>query len=194
MERTKAFSLVEALIASSIFVVVMTTIYSSFQAGIFGNKDIEENINIYQTARQILEQINLNLRNAFSYSADESKFTGEKDKLSFLTLVDSYQEEKILQDYAFVSYELQGDKLMRRCRRNQEALNDKSEIEPEEIGSYVDEIIFSYGYIEGGSQDLKWKDFWDGKTKLPLAVKVELSLKNKIKHDFVRTIYLPLAG
>ncbi|MCX5715091.1 MAG: prepilin-type N-terminal cleavage/methylation domain-containing protein, partial [Candidatus Omnitrophica bacterium] len=68
MKKTKAFSLVELLIASAIFAVVMVSIYSAFRTGIFGYKNIRENIEIYQSARFILERINLDLRNAFAYS------------------------------------------------------------------------------------------------------------------------------
>ena len=143
MKKNKALTLVELLIASSIFVLVMTTIYSAFHTGMFGYRNIDENINVYQTARLILGRINLDLRNSFVYSADESKFEGESNKLRFLTLVDSYQGNQIVQDYAFVSYEWEKNKLMRVCRKNKESLNEESEIPSEEMASDIDGINFS---------------------------------------------------
>lgn len=193
MKKNKALTLVELLIASSIFVIVMVTIYSAFHSGIFGYRNIDENINIYQTARSILERINLDLRNSFTYSTDESKFEGENNRLGFLTLVDSYREENIVQDYAYVSYKLGENKFMRLCRKNQEAINDKSETEPEEMASDIDGINFSYGYIDPADKSLKWKESWDNLKALPIAVRVKLTLKNKTKQEFERIVYLPLA-
>jgi prepilin-type N-terminal cleavage/methylation domain-containing protein len=205
------FTLVELLVASSIFVVVMLTIYSAFHSGIFGYRNIEATIDTYQTARMVLERINLDLRNSFAYSQEESKFQGKNNELSFLTLVDSYQyqEDKIIQiqDYAFVSYQLETNKLMRLCRKNQEALKEeeKSEIQPEEMASGVD-IEFEYGDIytgPTGQQEIKFKKSWaveladeklaDEKRVLPQAVRVNLTIKGKAEQNFARTIYLPSA-
>ena len=192
----RAFTLVELLIASAIFLVVMLPIYSAFQSGIFGFRNIEETIDIYQTARQILERMNLDLRNSFAYSQDDAKFIGTKNEVSFLTLVDTFGEDTIVEDYAYVSYKLEENKLMRLCRKNKEALNDKSKIESDEMSSNIEKIDFSYGYIDLADQSLKFKDLWSGpdtpgeQGTLPVAIKVILTLKNKIKQDFQRTIFL----
>lgn len=196
MQKTKAFTLVELLIASSIFIVVMLTIYSAFHTGIFGYRNIEEAIDTYQAAGQILGRINLDLRNSFVYAANETKFEGENNRISFLTLVDSYQEDNAVQDYAFVAYTLEGNKLMRLCRINQDSLNNESETEPEEMADNIG-IIFTYFYIDPddpANSSLKEKDLWDDKLKLPVAVKINLTVKGKTESNFQRTIYLPLAS
>jgi len=192
MKKTKAFTLVELLIASSIFAIIMLTIYSAFHTGIFSYRNIERAIDAHQAAGQILERINLDLRNSFVYSADETRFEGKNKQISFLALVDSYQEDKIAQDYTFISYGLEGDKLMRLCRKNQEALNDRAEIRPEEMADNVD-IVFSYFYIDPADNSLKEKDIWDDQKNLPAAVKINLTLNGKTESNFERIIYLPLA-
>lgn len=190
MKKNTAFSLIELLVASVIFVVIMATVYSSFHTGIFGYRNIKETINIYQTARLILERINLDLANSFSYSVQESKFTGAKSEISFLSMVDTFSQGVIRQDYALVSYKIDGAKLMRLCRKNQEALNNKSEVAPEEMTDNIKELIFSYGYLSVPDQPLEWKDLWDDPKNLPLAVKMSLILgNNKAEQDFERTIY-----
>ena len=83
MRKTSAFTLVELLIALMIFSVVMVTIYSTFHNGIFGCRNIEEVMEIHQGARQVLERINLDLRNSFAYSATETKFAGAASEMSF---------------------------------------------------------------------------------------------------------------
>lgn len=188
-----AFTLVELVIASAIFSVLMSTIYLSFHTGIFGYRNIEDTMNIYQSARQILERINLDLRNSFVYSNEKSWFSGNKNETAFLTLVDTFSENNPRLTYAFVSYRLESDKLMRLCRKDKESLNEKSKTQSEEMSSGVEELIFSYGYINPLTQSMEWKDSWDDPKRLPSAVKIRLTIKNKSRQNFERTIFMPQA-
>lgn len=195
------FTLIELLIASAIFSIIMITVYSAFHTGIFGYKDIEETVDVYQAARQVLGRINLDLRNSFVYSENEVKFLGNNSGISFLTTVDKFYNEKAVPVYAFVAYQVEGDQIMRLCRQGQESLNENSQIEPEEMAKGVENIIFSYGYINGAEQDIKWKDTWgaagdslEEQKILPNAVKVKLTIKNDLKYSFERTIFIPLGG
>jgi len=91
-----------------------------------------------------------------------------------------------------ISYHLENNTLTRLCQKNKDSLNEKAELEPEEMASNVEELIFNYGYKESPAEELKFDtEIWDNKTNLPLAVKVKLTLKNKGKQDFERAIYLP---
>jgi len=193
MRRNQGLTLVELLIASAIFVVVMFTIYSAFNSGIFGYRNMEEAMDTYQAARQILERLNLDLRSSFIYSPEEVKFSATNKQISFLALVDVYREDKVTQKYASISYALEGNKLTRLCRTDQEALSKNSEIIPEEMADNA-EISFSYLYLDPADNSLKEKDIWDEKLILPLAVKIDLTIKSKIEAHFERTVYLPLGG
>lgn len=191
MKKQKAFTLVEILIASLIFTVVMVSIYAAFHSGIFGYRSIDENIDTYQAARTILERLNTDLRNSFAYSGENAKFTGAEKEMAFLTLVDSYA------DFASVSYKLEGNKLMRLCKKNQEALKENSEIKPKEMAGNL-EIRFEYGYLPDGQQEIKFNNCWPADLSetdkpLPQAVRVNLTIKGKIEQNFERTIYLTLA-
>lgn len=192
------FTLLELLIASSIFLVIMTAVYSSFHAGIFGYKNIEEIIDMHQAARQILERINLDIRNSFAFSEGQTKFLGNKEGVSFLTIVDAYDGGRIIENYAFVAYQTEAAKLTRLCRKNKESLNDNSQIRPEEMALNLQAISFSYGYSVNGQEDIKWKDTWgtagdfpEEQKILPIAVKIKLALKNKAVYNFERTIFIP---
>lgn len=198
MRKNKAFTLVELLIASAIFVIVVLTIYSAFYTGIFGYGNIEGTIAVYQAARQILDRINLDLRNSFVYSNNETKFAGSSKDITFLALVNTFSGDRIVQDYALVSYKLEADKLMRLCRKNKEALNDNSGVLPEEMAFGV-EMAITYFYIDPVDNSLKEKDSWnmhddtEERQKLPVAIKVGLIIKNKIQQEFERKIFLSLA-
>lgn len=187
----KAITLIELLIASSIFVVIMMSIYLTFNTGLFGYKDIEENIDIYQSARLVLERLNLDLRNYFGYSSEETKFTGSNNEVSFLTLTDKLSQGKLIKSYTFVSYRLDGKNLMRLCRRGEEALNEKSETKAQELAANIESLTFSYGFIEAGDNEVKWIDNWDDKKIFPIAVKAKIIVLGKQKQAFERTIYLP---
>lgn len=197
-KKNQAITLIELLIASSIFVVVVLTVYSAFHTGIFGYRSIEETTGIYQAASFVLQRINLDLRNSFAYSEEEAKFSGSKNSISFLTLVDSFIGEEIMQEYALVSYNFEGAGLTRLCLKNKECLKENPQTAPEELISdiKIEETAFAYGYMTEDGK-LAWKDSWAGedsgkeeKKDLPVAVKIRLILKNKIRHEFERTIYL----
>lgn len=191
MKKNRGFTLVELLIASAIFSVVIVTIYSAFRSGFVSYRNIEETTNIHQSARLIFAQINSDLRNSFDYKNNDTGFSGEKESLGFYTLVDSYYQDEIIQDYAFVSYTLETDKLMRISRRNWDSHDSSSLTVAEEMASGIEKIIFSYGFLDEDGKTLKFQEFWNDKTKFPQVVKVELSIGNKVKYDFSRTIYLP---
>jgi len=182
MKKIRAFTLVELLIASAIFLVVMVTVYSTFNTGIFGYHNTEDLSNTYQNARQIFERIKLDLRDSFAYFEANSKFTGDKSGVNFLTLVDSFNDGKLERGFAFVSYRLQDNKLMRLCRKNREATNAKSEIKAEEMSDNI-AVFFSYCYLDQADNSLKEKETWNDKKKLPAAVKIN-SLNTCFKEWF----------
>jgi prepilin-type N-terminal cleavage/methylation domain-containing protein len=200
MRKQNAFTLIELLIVSSIFSVVMLAVYLAFNTGVFGYKHIEENLDAYQAARQILSRINLDLRNSFSLSdaAGRTGFSGSSTELNFLTLVDTFSADNFKREFALVSYKLQADKLLRLCRKNTEALNDKSEIPAEEMAQGL-AIKFSYGYLSLEKQEIVFQDSWGansraGATTLPVAVKISFGLTGIAGQALERTIYLPSAG
>jgi len=187
------FTLVEILITSAIFAVIMVTVYSVFRTGTFGYKDIEENLQAQQSARQVLERIALDLRNSFNSSDNSTGFSGKYNEVSFFSLVDTFVDGKFLKKYALVSYKLQDDKLMRLCRTGKEALNDKSEVTFEEFAPGIKEVSFGYAGIQQEESGIAWKDSWLDNNTLPLAVRINLIFNDKSKQDFEKTVFLPLA-
>jgi len=192
MKNCRSFTLVELLIASSIFALVMVALYAAFSSGVFGYRNIQERIDAYQQARLVLEHLDRDLRNSFAYSAADTKFSGQGDKVSFLSLADDYRGNEIISAFAFISYYLEGDKLMRLCRKDQESLDPDSKIKADEFAFGVEKIAFTYIYQD--KEAVKEKDTWDDPKSLPLAVKVDLTLKNKNAYAFERTIYLLKEG
>jgi len=171
----------------------MVTFYAVFRTGTFGYRDIEENIEAYQTARQVLERIALDLKNSFNFSQDITGFAGNKNEIRFFSIVDNFLEGKVLKKYAFISYKLEEDKLMRLCRRDKEALNNNSEVIFEEFTPGIKEITFNYGEVTPPDRTILWKEEWNDNKVLPVAVKIKLILNNKTKQEFEKTVFFPLS-
>jgi prepilin-type N-terminal cleavage/methylation domain-containing protein len=197
MKKFRGFTLVELLISSSISLVLMITVYSAFHTGIFGYRDIEDRILAYQAARLILERINLDLRNSFAYSEEETRFTGSGNEIGFFALVDTFSQNNSSKDYAFLSYQVQDNRLTRLCRKNKNSLNEKLEIQPEEMADGLGSLSFEYGFLDPTDKSLKFKDTWATKSDaenerktFPAAVRVKLTLGEKVNQDFQRTVYL----
>jgi len=188
MKKSRSFTLIELLIASSIFALVLVALYAAFSSGVFGYRNIQERISAYQQARLVLEHLDRDLRNSFAYSPADTKFSGQGDKVSFLSLVDDYRGNEIISAFAFISYYLEGDKLMRLCRKDQESLDPDSGIKADEFAFGVGKIAFTYIYQD--KEVTKEKDSWDDPKSFPLAVKVDLTLKIKDVYAFERTIYI----
>ena len=193
MKTRKAFTLIELLIAASILSMILASIYSAFRTGMFGYARIEDSLAADRAAGKVLERMGLDFRNAFAYSKEKSSFRGTKDEIGFLCLVDTFSGDGLTRDLALVSYSLKGGALTRLCLKNQEILNTASDIEPEEMASGIAELTFSYGYLAAPEQPLEWKEAWTDPSALPQAVQIKLTLQNKVKAEFQRTIFLPRA-
>jgi len=189
--KPRGFTLIELLIASTLLVIVALSIFSALQTGIFGYGSIDETLNGYSAGGYILERINTDLRNAFLFSKSKPYFSGSAAEISFLTILDSYEGNSRSKDLAFISYKLSDKKLLRLCRKNAESLNENSSIQPEEMIGAIDTILFSYGLAADPKEPLLWQASWSAQEKLPNAVKVILSIKQKKPLTLERTIYLP---
>jgi len=188
MPGRKGFTLIELLVSVSIFAVLMVSLYSAFSSGLFGYRGIQDKIDTYLAVSQFFNTLDKDLRNSFSYSESETKFSGQPQGLSFLTLADNYRSGSSMQDYAFVSYFLEGGLLKRLIKTNQDSLNSDSDAAAEELGVKVNSLAFSYLYEE--DRELKEKDSWAELNGFPVAVRVKLVVDNKGNEEFKRAIYL----
>lgn len=193
----RGLTLLELLIAGSIFVVVMATVYAGFSSGVFGVRDIEKKIVFSTGASRIMGSINKDLRNAFIFKENQGGLSGDESGMEFFSLTDLYSGEENNFAFSRVAYTQDGEKLFRLCKTGKEALKDDSVILPEEISRRT-RIEFEYGYIPAGEEEIRFKDSWgrlqpgapenDESGPYPLAVKVTLTFEGK--ESFERTIYL----
>lgn len=199
------FTLIEVLIAASIFSIIVLGLYSAFRTGIAAYNKMDSAFAVYQSARVVLSRISLELRNSFSYSGNDSGFNGLAQNLEFTSVIDLFKKDKFLSYICRVKYELENGVLKRTCRRGIDALSENPELEGEELSADVKEILFQYAYATANPDaPYDWQDSWpqegnsDQKKNLPLAVRIKLSLieRDRRQHEtgvveFVKVV--PLA-
>lgn len=218
----RGFTLVELLIAISIFSVIILSVYSAFHTGILSYYKIDSAFDVYQTARTILNRMELDLKNVFVYEQNDSGFKSDNQALDFYTILDSFDKDgKTYSDFAAIKYELSGGfnieltspgTLKRTYYKGEDALKkDVTDVngESDDLTSDVRELSFQYAYSTGNTdKPYDWQGSWPStdltkpagqERKLPLTIKIKLVLiekdrqKNEIGNiEFTKTIYLAL--
>ena len=196
MNKYSGFTLVELLIASSISIAILFTLYISFNAGVFGYRRIRDALNTSVTATRVLSRLNLDLRNSFPFSPAEARLEGNSEEVSFFTLTDTVRQNMTTQDYAHVLYGLEEGRLLRTCRRNQDSISNITETRAQVLAANLTGVSFSYGVFNPEDKTLQWQDTWNQSSGLPASVKVVLTINDdgEGKDNFERTIFLPLAS
>jgi len=201
--KSRGFTLTEVLIAVAIFSLIGLTLYSAFQTGFTSYSRINNSLDVYQKARIVLSRMELDLKNAFAYSKDDSWFQGGENGLDFMSVVDSFRDGKPLANICKVRYEFSGKKLNRSISSGIDALKDGAD---KQITLALDNVTgFQLEYIYATKDPnapyafvVIWPDKDDQKPNLPAAVKIKLSLiekalKSKEKPgivEFNKTVYL----
>jgi len=205
--KNSGFTLIELLIAALIFSIIILSIYSAFQTGILSYKRIDSAFEVYQGARIALNRMELDLKNAFAYSQEDSKFRGSAQALNFLTTVDSFEKGRLYTNISRIKYELSDNKLKRAYYKGLDALIESQDITGEELNLDIQEITFNYAYATTiPEKPYDWTDNWPNETDvnqkktLPLAVKIKISLREKNKSpeegriiEFNKIVPLPLS-
>jgi type II secretion system protein J len=206
-QAKSGFTLIELLIAALIFSIIIISIYSTFQTGILSYKKIDSAFEVYQAARIILKRMELDLKNAFIYGQEDSKFKGSPQALNFFTTVDSFEKGRMYTNICRIKYEFSDNKLKRAYYKGLDALIETQDAIGEELNSDIQEVTFNYAYATNiPEKPYDWADNWpkeddvNQKKNLPLAVKIKISLRQKDKAlqegrviEFNKIVPLPLS-
>lgn len=200
---TGSFTLVEFLIALSIFGIIVVSLYSAFRTGLSSYRKIDSAFTVSQTARSILNRMELELKNAFPLYKNKVNIEGTNNKLSFFCQAETFQKSRRMWQIRRLQYETGPGIFTRRCFSGLDGLfrnpvSVESEFPPEVSG-----LSFEYAASpsQGSSSYLEWLSQWPKKndmnqSALPLAIKVRLTIldnndgKNKA-HEFTRLITIP---
>ncbi|MBI4436826.1 MAG: prepilin-type N-terminal cleavage/methylation domain-containing protein [Candidatus Omnitrophica bacterium] len=185
------FTLLELLIALSLFSVIMVVVSSVFSTGILAWRRAEGESEQYQEIRLTFDRMGVELRNTIPFQG--IPFEGKEDRLSFLQ-VRSSRSPSSSPEWMVVTYEVkQTPQAVSLVRRAKFLLNEK---ETEDVVlSPLSGVRFSYpSFDEKGKWD--WKESWDPgalKKSIPPFLKMALSVREGEKWEklFLIPILIP---
>ena len=220
MERKRVgFTLVELLVAVTIFSIIAAALYSGLNAGIRVWRRSENNIKLHQTMRLALDGMAGELRNSVNFnetadSQDEGEsetepeeefeivekqdlvFSGAKTEISFVSLITRFLDDEQIfrKELAKLTYSVNSkSELMRKIAFQSEGF--KAVDSPDEmIVEGVSELRFEYSYKPYEEEDeAVWKEDWRGQENVPMGVKIYLLVKpeNDAPAEFLKTVFIP---
>ncbi|MBL7071963.1 MAG: type II secretion system protein [Candidatus Omnitrophica bacterium] len=200
--KKNAFTLIELMIAMSIFAVVAIALYSAFFAGISIWRRSTEGGNIHQQIKFAMDDIARDFRNTVHMTTDEESafvFSGNSAEVSFITLEGAYLEEAniSLRQLVKVKYEYDSaaGELIRMKAGKAEGFNIET-AEKEVLFAGVDDCGFYYCYdSEEEFEPYSWEDEWDDEeSRIPRGVRFVINVKagkNNEKLSLTKTMFIP---
>ena len=180
--RKKGFTLLEVLLAIGLSALVLTSAYSALRLGWLSYSKLDNQSQVFQDLRNGLDKLSRDLRNPLFFNASQKEreigFIGNKDEMSFVTLIKSRNKEGISYvEAARVFYKFEDKNLLKACLKGIEFLKPEPKPEYEVFLTNLTELEFSYAK----SNDLKWEESFSSsdKDKFPYAVRMKLTQKFK---------------
>jgi len=198
--KNKGLTVIELLVALTIFAIVAVAIYSVFSTGIIGWKKGEAAVSLFQEIRLSLDSIAREMRNQVSYN--EVKLVGKADEVYFISVIPFPEEGK--SEYmrlAKIKYFLEERENNLSLFRERVWVPSLEEVSEEEIDkmkliSGIKSFDFQYGEkeVEEEEATLTWQSEWEDKENGLQAIKISLSIGGESAKNLTRVIYLPLSS
>ena len=207
--KKKGFTLLELLVAVTIFSVIAVALYSTFYSGIMILRRSEDVMRRHQDLRLAMEEVSRDLRNTLltevyrkveeSATAEEEEepiyyFLGEGKEFTFVTLRDSFKDGRMRHEVCNVTYYFKGGEtsaFMRTVKYQSNGFKEDPDRDETLISGVRDiEVLYSY---EGEDEDSPptWRNIWEEEEKLPLGVKIKLRLAGlSAMQEFTKTVYI----
>lgn len=161
-------TLVEVMVAVTIFAVLSVSLCFLLRTGIFVRKKVDLEQSVAQNMYLRLEKIARELRNIISFYDADTGFKGGGRGMELYSLLFDYaaQSPEILH----ITYNFEDTALSRTVEH---PLTMKT-IRSFDFIEGLESLDFYYFNIDNG----QWEDSWDDKESLPRGVKIELTYKN----------------
>lgn len=195
------FTLLELLIAVTIFSIAAVAIYTSFNVGIRAWRKAENSYKIKQEARYAFNTIARELRNAISFTVEDSEgplansFDGSSNEVSFWKALkitspkDGYSEGIYKITYSF---DEEAKTLYYILRTYKESLTEEDG-NKSLLTSGVSDFKLEYAYKDG--EEIVWDGRWKEQgADIPFGVKVHLTYLSQSEGEvveFSETIFIP---
>lgn len=197
-----SFTLIELLIALSIFAVVAVTLYSAFFAGVSVWKRSGDTSGSYQDISAVFDDIARDLKNAVYFSKDEESgyaFMGAPGKIAFMTLEERVGARmKPCREIARLSYYFDdtADEFIKK-RADISLGFDIVKAEKDVLLRGVEDFRFEYCYYSGDEDEpYIWQDEWsDEDARIPRGIRITAVMNGVKRGDgasrITRVIFIP---
>lgn len=190
-KRNRGFTLVEMMLVAMMLAVVSLAIYNVLSNGVKIWQRIHKSI----TAEDVdifFEKFTSDVRNSARFKT--IRFFGDGENLGFATLVNSTSLAKRIVGevrYSFNPYSWK----VRRERRDYSQLYLGERGSSQELLTNAKALKFRYYAYDVEKKEYVWQDEWQ-KENLPLAVRVEVGIKNDNEQAdiYTRTVSMPVGG
>ena len=195
------FTMVELLIALTIFATVAIALYTAFSLGVSVWRRTESGIDLHQDVRVKLERVAKDLRGAVVYSG--IPFEGEQSRLVFASVVmhSDPEAEKRYPQICKIVYSVETDEeskslLTRVVAGKESGFDEESTLAKRNpFFGNVEEFSIKYAYAGEEVTEHDWRDSWEGEG-MPRGIEITLSLQDpteeKSKLDFKKKIFIPI--
>jgi len=206
----KGFTLIELMLAITIFAMVVGVLFSAFRVGISAWQGGERDIVFHQSMRSVAELVFQEISATYPYKLtpgvldehdDFSAFFGSSNSLSFvsratlqnrvggLSLIELWVDDEngLMLGEApalFTNYEEMLD------------INLRTDEYAEVLSPWVNKISFRYFQREEGEDEGVWQEQWDPRTMddydLPLMVEVALVFEDVREQEIEQVLLVPI--
>ena len=186
-------TLIELLLATSLFAVIGTVLYSILSQGIAVWERSQKDDDSASEERIVLERISSDIRNSFIHSW--VKFMGKADEIYFCgyknAILDIQSKEEVLfKIHYFFADENNEDYRPGLYVEEYPIQFSFSETPPKPhlLTEQFQKFHFEFGYWSPLEEKIIYQDTWKDSQTLPKVI----VLKGKSTHDFEKTIALPM--
>ncbi|RJP58102.1 MAG: hypothetical protein C4541_08725 [Candidatus Auribacter fodinae] len=207
------FTLLELLIAISLFATISVAIHAALSVGVQSWKRTDQGSNMHQKARIILDTMISEIRNCVYFSYIQ--FVGQANEIYFpvaMIVTNASKEAKATFDTNLFKIEYKLDRQSYRDKhktltRKQETFLQSSEgdkVKPREFSPGIVSLDFEYAYIETDEEQdeteeqvLIWEDEWKVKDRIPQFLKISIEMidetdpEGKKTITYKRTVFIP---
>ena len=193
--RNKGLTIIELIIALTIFAIVAVAVYSVFSTGIIGWRKGEAAVSLFHEIRLSFDSIAREMRNQVSY--DGIRLAGKADELYFISLIPYPEEgESEYKRLAKIKYFLEESEKNELCLFRERvwapSMEGAEEIDKMKLISRLKFFNFEFGEkTEGDEVTLTWHELWEDNEKTPAAVRLNLNIAGENTRNLSRVIYLP---
>jgi general secretion pathway protein J len=207
--RVSGFTLIEMLLAISIFSMVVVVIFSSFLLGIGSWEKGEEDIEFFQKLRSVSELLYREINSTYIYKITPGvldthrkfcAFFGKSDSLKFVSYANLHRRTGGL---SLLELWVEDGKglMMGEDAALVSNLSDLEDIDLREedrsvvLFPEVKKVEFRYFDRKNKGDEGEWLERWDPKdkrTRLPLFVEITLSISDKNDEELTERLIVPV--